>query len=301
MDIGLINDVRRTLPFAREPRRRGYRTATAWVIWTVVLANALVIVWLWVHGGNVSGLHSAGDALTSLGRITGLLGAYLALLQVLLLARLPWLERLVGFDRLTVWHRRNGKACLGLILAHVVLTTLGYAAMDRLAVPPEVARLLGHYPGMVSATVGTGLLVAVVLTSLVLVRRRLPYEAWYLVHLTAYAGIALGWIHQIPTGNELAAAPMAGAYWTALYVATLALLVPFRIVPPIFQAVWYRLRVAEVAVEGPGVVSLRLSGRHLDRLGARGQFFLWRFLTWSLPTRYIDGILAHELMNCAPM
>jgi hypothetical protein len=37
------------------------------------------------------------------GRLTGLLAAYAALLQVVLLARLPWLERLVGFDRLTVW------------------------------------------------------------------------------------------------------------------------------------------------------------------------------------------------------
>ena len=32
--------------------------------------------------------------------------------------------------------------------------------------------------------------------------------------------------------------------------------------------------------EAPGVVSILLSGRDLDRLGARpGQFFLWRFLT----------------------
>ena len=31
--------------------------------------------------------------------------------------------------------------------------------------------------------------------------------------------------------------------------------------------------------EGPGVVSLRIAGRRLDRLGAEpGQFFLWRFL-----------------------
>jgi ferredoxin-NADP reductase len=35
-----------------------------------------------------------------------------------------------------------------------------------------------------------------------------------------------------------------------------------------------------VTVETPNVVSLRISGRNLDRLGARaGQFFLWRFLT----------------------
>src|SRR5436190_9446628 len=146
--------------------------------------------------------------------------------------------------------------------------------------PPEVARLLAHYPGMVAATVGTGLMVVVVITSLVIARQRLPYEAWYLVHLSAYAGIALAWVHQIPTGNELAANPAAAAYWTALYLATLALLMVFRIVQPVFSAAWYRMHVREVTVEGLGVVSLRISGRHLDRLGARaGQFFLWRFLT----------------------
>jgi len=145
---------------------------------------------------------------------------------------------------------------------------------------PEVVRLLANYPGMVAATVGTGLMVVVVITSLVIARQRLPYEAWYLVHLSAYAGIALAWVHQIPTGNELAANPAAAAYWTALYLATLALLMVFRIVQPVFSAAWYRMHVTEVTVEGLGVVSLRISGRHLDRLGARaGQFFLWRFLT----------------------
>jgi ferredoxin-NADP reductase len=40
------------------------------------------------------------------------------------------------------------------------------------------------------------------------------------------------------------------------------------------------MRVESVAVEGPGVVSLRIAGRHLDKLAARaGQFFLWRFLS----------------------
>jgi len=161
-----------------------------------------------------------------------------------------------------------------------VFITIGYAAMDRIAIPPEVARLLGDYPGMIAATVGTALLIAVVVTSLVIVRRRLRYEAWYLVHLTAYAGIALAWVHQIPTGNELTANPAAATYWTALYVATLVLLVVFRIAGPIAGAFWYGLRVAEVTPEGPGVVSLRITGRCLDRLHARGgQFFLWRFLT----------------------
>src|SRR4051812_39855665 len=83
------------------------------------LGNAAAIVWLWWHGGNVTDIHDSGELLTSLARLTGLLGAYSALLQVLLLARIPALERLVGFDRLTIWHRWNGHACLWLILGHV--------------------------------------------------------------------------------------------------------------------------------------------------------------------------------------
>ncbi len=112
-----------------------------------------------------------------------------------------------------------------------------------------------------------------------IVRRRLRYEWWYAVHLLAYAGIALAWFHQIPTGNELVLDRVAADYWRALILATLGLLVAFRIVAPILNALRYRLRVAEVVAEGPGIVSLRITGRRLDRLEASpGQFFLWRFL-----------------------
>ncbi len=267
----------RAVPSAR---RRTHRTATAWVVWTVVVGNAAAITWIWLHAGGISSVQTTGELLTSLGRITGLLGAYLALVQVLLLARIPWLERLAGFDRLTVWHRLNGKVCLILILAHVVLITIGYAMMDKISVPSEVSAILSGYPGMITATVGTVLLILVVALSLVIVRRRLRYETWYLVHLTAYAGIALGWFHQIPTGNELTANAAASDYWTSLYVATLALLVAFRVVQPVFHVFRHRLRVTEVTVESPTVVSLEITGRRLDRLDAQaGQFFLWRFLT----------------------
>ncbi len=138
----------------------------------------------------------------------------------------------------------------------------------------------GIYPGMITATVGTGLLVVVVASSIVIARRRLRYEIWYLVHLTVYAAIALAWFHQIPTGNELVLDRVAADYWRALYLATLAVLVLFRVLVPLLNALRFRLRVEEVVAEGPGVVSLRITGRRLDRLNAHpGQFFLWRFLT----------------------
>jgi len=278
-DSGLVIERSRAVPLSgTRPVRR---TAAAALLLAVVAGNAAVIVWLWLHGGNVTDVHSTGDVLTSLARITGLLAAYSALLQVLLLARLPLLEPLVGFDRLTVWHRWNGHACLYLVLGHVVLSVWGYALLDRISLPSEVSTMLGGgvYPGMITATVGTGLLIAVVVSSVVIVRRRLRYEAWYAVHLAAYAGIALAWFHQIPTGNELVLDRIAADYWRALYVATLLLLIGFRVVAPVVDGFRYRLRVTDVVHEGPGVVSLRIAGRGLHRLqGRAGQFFLWRFL-----------------------
>src|SRR5262249_44948118 len=133
---------------------------------------------------------------------------------------------------------------------------------------------------MITATIGTVLLILVVVSSIVAVRRRVRYEYWYAIHLTVYASIALAWFHQIPTGNELVLDHVAADWWRGLYLATLALLVVYRVVVPTVNAFRYRLRVVEVVDEGGGAVSIRVEGRNLRRLQAQaGQFFLWRFLT----------------------
>jgi predicted ferric reductase len=257
------------------------RRGAAALVAAVIVGNAAAIVWLWVHGGNVTKVHDAADALTSVARITGLLSAYLALLQVVLLARLPALERAFGFDRLSRWHRWNGHACIDLVIAHVVFSVWGYELMDRFSLRKEISTMIwgGVYPGMITATIGTAFLLAVVATSVVIVRRRLSYEWWYAVHLLAYGGIALAWFHQVPTGNELVLDHTAANYWRALYVATLLVLVVFRVLVPLAAALRYGMRVASVTEEGAGVVSLRITGRNLGRLRAEaGQFFVWRFL-----------------------
>jgi len=67
--------------------------------------------------------------------------------------------------------------------------------------------------------------------------------------------------------------------WRATYAATLALVLWYRLLWPTIQNYRFRMKVSEVIEEGPGVWSLRISGRGLDRYGAvAGQFFFWRFL-----------------------
>jgi predicted ferric reductase len=251
-----------------------------WALATLALANAAVVVLLWLRAGGLTDVHDTADAFASAGRITGLLGAYLALVMILLLGRIPALDRLVGLHRLALWHRWLGPVCLWLVLAHTVLITVGYTLGDRISLWAEVARMIESYPGVITATAGLVLLIGVVVTSVVVVRRRMRYETWYFVHLYAYLAIALAFSHQIATGSEFVGDEAARTYWTALYVVTLGALVAFRLVAPAARSARHRLRVERVVVEGPGVVSLEIGGVRLDRLRVRaGQFFGWRFLT----------------------
>jgi ferredoxin-NADP reductase len=64
----------------------------------------------------------------------------------------------------------------------------------------------------------------------------------------------------------------------------------FRLGLPLWRSLLHGLVVSKVVREVPGVVSVYLRGRHLDRLpAAAGQFFLWRFLDgpgWSRANPY---------------
>ncbi len=257
----------------------GRRRIAGWGLVLLAAANAAIVVSLWGPGG-VRDIHDTASLLTGLGRVAGLLGAYLVLVQLLLLARLPVLDRLVGFDRLVVWHRAGGFACLALLGAHAVLITAGYTIGDRISLADEISRLVTGYPGVITALAGLALLGAVAVTSAVIVRRRLRYETWYFVHLYAYLGVALAFSHQLATGSDFVGEPAARAYWYGLYAFTLGALLVFRLGVPLARTLRHRLRVARVVEEAPGFVSIEIEGVRLERLRARtGQFFTWRFLT----------------------
>jgi predicted ferric reductase len=268
-------------------RRRAAMHAVALLVASAVyLGNIAALVWIWVDNGNLT-MHTTADLLARTAGLAGLLGAYLALVQVVLLSRLPILERIAGFDRLTQWHRWNGHLCIALVLVHVILQIQGYSMPTHRSFGDEFWTLVarGAFPGMITATIGTVFLVAVAWSSYAIVRRRLPYELWYGVHLTAYAGIALAWFHEIPTGGDLALNPGAARYWRIMALVALAT-VAWRVLAPLVSIGRHRLRVVEVKAEGQGATSLRIAGRKLDRLhAAPGQFFIWRFLTpghwWS--------------------
>jgi predicted ferric reductase len=257
-------------------RDRAVRTTVR----TVVLAALTVIVLSWATGGGVADLGGWASGLTSLGRLSGVLASLLMLVQVLLMARVPLLERAFGQDRLAVLHGLVGFTSFTGMIAHVGLITWGYAAGDLAATPGELWDLTLTYPGMLLASAGTACLVLVTVTSMRAARARMRYESWHLLHLYAYLGVGLALPHQLWTGQEFLASTARTVFWWSVWALTAAAVLVWRIGLPLYRTLHHRLVVTSVVPEGDGCVSVYLAGEHLAELDVRaGQFLTWRFLS----------------------
>jgi predicted ferric reductase len=277
---------RRHVPRPLARRDDLVRVAAGSLLWLSLL---LVTYW-WEAAGGLQDLGGWATGLTSLGRLTGLVASVLLLAQVVLMARVPVLEAAFGQDRLARQHRLVGFSSFNLMLAHVVLITWGYAAGSLLQSPGELWNLTITYPGMLLAAAGSLCLVMVVVTSIRAARRRLRYESWHLLHLYAYLGVGLALPHQLWTGQEfLASTARTVFWWTAWAVAAGAILI-WRVALPLWRSARHGLRVTSVVPEGPGIVSVYVTGRSLASLKVEpGQFFNWRFLTgpgWTRANPY---------------
>ncbi|HET6969002.1 MAG TPA: ferredoxin reductase family protein [Ornithinibacter sp.] len=263
------------------PVPRWWRDATAALGWAVLLA----VVALWVAGGGVQELSSATGALTSTGRLAGLVASALLLLQVFLMARVPWVEQGWGQDALARTHRLVGFTSFTLMLAHLALITLGYAAASPRGLWGTTVDLVVDYPGMLLAVAGTAALVMVVVTSVRRARRRLRYESWHLIHLYGYLGAGLTLPHQLWTGADFLASPTATVFWWGLYAVCAGAVLVFRLGLPAWRSLASPIRVLEVRADGPGLTTVTVGGRRLSRIPVRaGQFLQWRFLDgpgWS--------------------
>ncbi|MEV5407814.1 ferredoxin reductase family protein [Thermopolyspora sp. NPDC052614] len=268
------------------PRARAGLPPSA--VLAAVGAGAVAVIALWWE--NTPYVASLADWITNAGRITGLLAGYGIAVLVALMARVPALERGVGSDRLARWHARGGRYTVGLAVAHTLLTIWGYALPARTGPVDQAVTLILSYPEVLEATVAVLLLVGVGAVSARAARRRLRYETWYYLHFYTYLAAYLGFGHVLVNGQEFVGSRLAQVAWYALYLGVAALVAWFRLLAPIRQAVRHRLRVAAVVPEGPGVVSVYITGRRLGRLRAEaGQFFRWRFLArglWWTATPY---------------
>ena len=258
----------------RPPTRRSPSPASTarWVFGAVVVANVLVVEALFLAYG------TGKNPTLTVAKFLGLHAALVLMVQLVLVARLPWLDRRLGMDRLTRWHRVTGFALLWTVLLHAAVVVLGYARLGGTSWGSTFLDLAGVPASLLGMAAATTIVVVGVL-SVRAARRRVQYETWHAVHLLVYLAVLLGLVHQLLEGTTFAGSPAATAYWWLLWAGVLVALVVGRVVVPLRRNARHRFRVAAVVPESDDVVSIHVTGRDLDRLPAQaGQFFVWHFL-----------------------
>ena len=233
---------------------------------------------------------SLADALSVLGRATGIVAATMMMVQLLIIARVPVIERRLGHDRAALIHGQLGRLGFVAMIVHVLTLVVGYAArMNDGWWNQAWAFVVDYGLEMTIAVISFWLLMAVVATSLAAVRASWKYESWHKVHLLTYLVIALSIPHQFVNGTTFSGAAGAATdtfarwYWAMLWTVSVGAIVVYRIVRPVVTYLKYRPFVARVDRGNDGTITIWVTGRGLSRLGAQaGQFFQWRFMAPGL-------------------
>ncbi|GAA0666269.1 ferredoxin reductase family protein [Streptomyces thermocarboxydovorans] len=245
--------------------------AARWALGTFLVLNLLIVETLFITEG------SGKNGTLTVAKFFGLHAALLLLFQLLLIARVPWLDRRIGMDRLTVWHRWTGFTLLWVVLTHAFLVVLGYARLDDASMTKTFFALAG-VPASLLGMLAAAILVAIAVVSTRALRRRLPYEVWHGLHLLIYLALGLAFVHQLEETTTFTSSSFAELYWWTLWLLAFGALVVGRIVIPVWRNACHRFQVSAVIPESHDVVSVYVTGRHLDRFPARaGQFCIWRF------------------------
>lgn len=241
--------------------------------------NLVAVLSFYAVQQDVAALASRLGVASLVNHVSALVATYLCIVQVILLCRIPIVERYFGTDRLIVWHREFGHVIGLLVVAHVIFATIKHAMLVQRGIWDQFVTFLQTERDYLFALGALLCFGAVIITSVRKAQRRMRYETWYFVHLYAYLGVALVVPHQFFQGTTVAASSLAQGHWVALYVVLVGAIL-YRGINPFVVFFRHDLRVAGLTRETPEAISIVIEGKNLDRLGAiAGQFFYWRFLT----------------------
>ena len=258
--------------FTRLKRSQDMVEAFAWATVVFVLAT-------FFFDGGLNGVTDFVTGLGAFSRLTALVATDLLLIHILLVSRVPWLERLYGHDRTTIAHKKLGKPILYLVIAHFLASLIQYSIFDGLNVIDELFSMVANNSDLLLSLIALIAMITVVVTSIKIARAKLSYEAWYLVHLLSYVAVLAAIPHQFSTGSDIAGKPLQSAFWISLYVFVGANLLWFRFLKPVVNMLRHRFTVLRVQSESSDTASIYIGGKNLADLTAKaGQFYLLRIL-----------------------
>ncbi|MBK9158895.1 MAG: ferredoxin reductase family protein [Propionibacteriaceae bacterium] len=262
--------------YAQQTKERSrWAAALEFAFWVPL---ALVVAFFLADGGMYD-FGSIAAAFTSIGVLTGLLGTAGVCVMLILAARVPLIDKTLGQVKATELHAKYGQWTIIALLQHAAFTTVGYSLADGKNVIAEFASLWSSTMDFVWAVIGMVLFLAVSVSSIATARKKLPYEAWHVIHLLSYVGTIAAIPHMFSMSSILGGTSVQHWYFIALLSLTGILLFVYRLVMPIINTLDHNIRVTRVVRIAPDTINIEMSGRRLEELGAQGgQYFHWRFL-----------------------
>lgn len=237
--------------------------------------------WVAYSGANL--FHNTGEALSTIARLSGLLGTYMILWQLVLRSRINLVEKAFSVERLNWLHKWNGYIGLILILVHFIFQLIGYSIINHVNLLQQEIDFLLNYEDVLKASLALALFVGVVGMSIAIVRRHFKYETWYVVHMMTYLAIILAFGHQFNIGIDFLGHPWFVAYWYFLYAVAGGLIVVFRFGLPTYRLWYHNFKVDRIVPEATDTVSIYIGGRNIQKFNyVAGQYMAWRFLSKEL-------------------
>ncbi len=228
------------------------------------LTNLGAIIGLWAYGSfSYVASGNMGEILIGLGRLCGLLAEFLILVELLLISRIPFIERAFGFDKLNKAHRWIGYGLLISILLHPLLLLFGYANVQGLSLIQQSKDFILHWEDVLNAIIGVGIILFVGTISLPIIRKRMRYESWHIMHLGMYFALVLIFDHQIKTADLRSGAPLY--YWLVLNYSVFGLLLLYRFSRPVWLYWRHRFYVEKIVQESYNVWSVYITGRSMEK------------------------------------
>lgn len=249
------------------------------------VAYLFYLAYVTVAGFGVLWWQPATDLITiyDFARLAAILGLPYILLQPVLAARLPWLDRIIPLDKLMHWHRTTGIIGLCFLLTHASLLLVHYTQFGLDVVINFIT------PGWKWETLGSASLAILILTVLLALLRkalRLPYHWWKRLHVIVYGAVFGGALHALRLGSDLATNPGLRWYMISLMVMSGLAIIFRRIAVPLLA--WskpFQVKLTRDLV--PDVRQFVLESKRGNKINHRpGQFAFIKFKTKGIPSEW---------------
>ena len=248
----------------------------------ILAANALAtLLFSWRGSSPLLDGWLLDGTLIAFGRLMGLALQLTILLQLILISRLPLIEKPFGFDKLNRAHRTVGYFLIASIVLHPLLLIAGYAMASQVSWIAQYKEFLAVWPYVIWASAAIGLILTAGALALPWIRRKLKYGTWHGTHLLMYLAVGFAFRHQFNTEDLSAGA--AFRYWYALNFTVFGVLIFFRFLKPFLMYARHRFVVERVVPETDDVTSVYIGGRAMERFAFDpGQYIHVSFMKMGL-------------------